>query len=463
MLLPQTKEREYRFKLALRMGLPIFALIIALISHTLVGNYATLQTSFYIESLILLVFSIYFILYLIYSGFEVKITDDVSKTFTREYLYKYITAELEKKQDYTLILISIDNLNDINSQYGIKNGDRVLQEVATWIASYFLSQKIENFPMGHIKGGDFIVGLRGKKSDFATILELMCLKSSEFKVENIEIKISGAISDTSYSRELDYIIENLFELQEETRNSKNSRDEELLNPSERDLFVINAIHKRLLSIMTQDVFSQGKVAFKECYITLKTSSGKPLFTKSYMKVINRLGLRLEYDMMIIEELLLRANKEDTYAINIAPSSLRDKDFLVKIKELLKQKRTKLMFILSESEYYSHTSRYNTILNSLRSLGVLITIDRVGAIQTSFLYLRELNIDFIRFDTYYSNREKIVQNRAILEGFHLMAKQKGIKTWIKNIETEECLALCKELNIECLEGKLLADLKIMYEK
>ena len=80
MLLPQTKEREHRFKLALRMGLPIFALIVALISHTLIENHDTLQVSFYVEAILLLVFSIYFILYLIYSGYEVKITDDITKT-----------------------------------------------------------------------------------------------------------------------------------------------------------------------------------------------------------------------------------------------------------------------------------------------------------------------------------------------------------------------------------------------
>jgi len=65
MILPQTKEREYRFKLALRMGLPIFALILALIFHTLITNYTTLQTSFYIEAILLLLVSIYFIFFLI--------------------------------------------------------------------------------------------------------------------------------------------------------------------------------------------------------------------------------------------------------------------------------------------------------------------------------------------------------------------------------------------------------------
>ncbi|MDQ7067431.1 MAG: diguanylate cyclase [Sulfurimonas sp.] len=176
MLLPQTKEREYRFKLALRMGLPIFALLLALITHTFITNSQTLQTSFYVESLLVLVFSIYFILYLIYNGFDVKITDDVSKTFTREYLFKYLKEKLKKEQDYTLILISIDNLSDINSLYGIKNGDRVLKEVAAWIVEYLQDQKIDNFPIGHIKGGDFIIGVSGTKNEYSTVLELMLFK-----------------------------------------------------------------------------------------------------------------------------------------------------------------------------------------------------------------------------------------------------------------------------------------------
>jgi len=133
MLLPQTKEREYRFKLALRMGLPIFALVIAFIFHTFVSNYGNLNASMYIEAVLLLFVSIYFIFYLIYSGFEVKITDNVTKTFTREYLYKYLIKELHNKKTYTLILLSVDNLNDINKLYGIKNGDKVLREVVLWI------------------------------------------------------------------------------------------------------------------------------------------------------------------------------------------------------------------------------------------------------------------------------------------------------------------------------------------
>jgi len=464
MLLPQTKEREYRFKLALRMGLPIFGLIIALVSHTLIENYATLKPSFYIESVLLLVVGIYFIFYLIYSGFNVKITDDISKTFTREYLFKYLKRELKINKEYTLILISIDNLNDINAQYGIKNGDKVLQNVAEWIASYLLSQNISNFPMGHIKGGDFLIGVKGPKSEYSTVLELMCLKSSEYKVEDIEVKISGALIDTNYANELNYMIEKMFELQEKKRSFKKREGDDSINPNELESLVIHAIKKRSMILMTQDVFEGEELAFKECHIKLKTQEGKTLFPKSYLKVINKLGLGIDHDLMVLEELLLNIREDDTtiYAINVTPTSLRNEKYYSRVKELLKDSQKRIMLILSEQEYYSHTSRYNTILNSLKKSGVLIAIDRLGSLHTSFLYLRELDIDIVRFDSYYSNSIKFLENRNIIDGFTIMAKEKEIKTWIKNIESADTLALVKKTNIDYVQGRILSDLQTKYE-
>ena len=117
-----------------------------------------------------------------------------------------------------------------------------------------------------------------------------------------------------------------------------------------------------------------------------------------------------------------------------------------------------MFILHEQEYYSHISRYNSILNSLRALGVLIAIDRLGANQTSFLYLRELKVDLVRFDSYYSKEIKDGKNHSIIDGFNVMAQEKGIHTWIKNIEDEESFELAKKMKIDYIQGKFLAGLQ-----
>ncbi len=456
MLLPQTKEREYRFKLALRMGLPIFALVVAFIFHTFVSNYGNLTASMYIEAVLLLFVSIYFIFYLIYSGFEVKITDNITKTFTREYLYKYLIKELHNKKTYTLILLSVENLNDINKLYGIKNGDKVLREVVLWIAKYFKDADINNFPLGHLKGGDFIIGLEGKKEKYMTLLDLFCLKSNEFKVGDIEVKISGAIVDSRYSQELDYLIEHLFEIQ----NRKKVTKEEEINPNELESLVINAIKERNLLLMKQDVFENESLAFRECFVKLKGEDSKLIHPKTYIKVINKLSLGVDFDLLVIEEILQKSVENKIFhAINILPTSLRNDKFLFRVKELFKEYGTlNIIFVLSEFEYYSHTQRYNHILHSLKKLGIKIAIDRLGSIHTSFLYLRELDIDIVRFDSYYSNDEKLKKNFNIVDGFVIMAHEKGVKTWIKNIQTQQSFELAKKVKVDYIQGKYLSELE-----
>ncbi|QOY55824.1 GGDEF domain-containing protein [Candidatus Sulfurimonas marisnigri] len=446
------------------MVLPIFTLVIALIFHTFITSSESLNSSFYIESILVLVFSIYFIFYLIYKGFDTKITDSVSKVFTREYLYKYLKKELKDNKNYTLVLISIDNLNEINSRYGIKNGDKVLFEVAKWIGEYFKTKEIINFPLGHIKGGDFIIGLKGNKANYKTRLELMFLKADELKVDDIEVQISGAINDNSLSSDIYYLIENLFELQNHNQNYKlvaNLDDE--MNPSELESHVINAIKKRDFELMTQDVFEKDSVIINECFIKLKTQNSKLIHPKKYMKVLDKLRLMVDYDLMILEENIknCKASNRDIFAIPISPTSIRNQFFLTRVKELINgnsNAKNRIIFLLSEKEYYSRIEKYNMILQSLRKIGIKIAIDRLGSIHTSFLYLRDLDIDMVRFDSYYTKDINENKNKSVINGFNIMAHQKGVKTWIKMVENEDEYNLSKELDIDYMQGKYIASLK-----
>ena len=454
MLLAQLKEREYRFRLALRIALPIFTLTFAFISHTFITTYQTLSTTFVVESLALLVFSTYYIFYLIYNGFSIKITDDVTQTFTREYLYNYIKKEIDTKKQYTLVLISIDNLNDINMVYGIKNGDKVLQTTVKWVSDFLESQNISNFPMGHIKGGDFIIGLENTDQRYNTIVELMLLKTDNFKVDNIEVKISANITDTSYSNQLDYMVEHLFELQDvKTKNIDN------LNPNELEVAVINAVRNKQIFFAIQDVFGAKDAVFSECFVKLKTADGKIIYPKKYIKIINKLGFSIEFDLMVIEYMINNISDNKKYAINISATSLRNDKFLQKLKEFLNDGvNIKFIFIISEIEYFSYTDKFNDIIRSLKKYNIEIAVDRLGSLHSSFLYLRELDVDYMIFDRYYSNYAKIEKNIDILKGFNLMLHNRGIKSWMKNIEDKKSYDTIKTIGIDFIQGKYLSSLK-----
>jgi len=460
MLLAETKEREYRFRLALRIGLPIFAVIIAFISHTLISSYASLQPAFFFEAVLLLAGSVYFILFLLYNGFDVKIKDDISHAFTRDYLYRYFNKAIEKEKNYTLLLISIENLQDINQQYGMKNGDMVLQRFVEWSSKFFQNAGISNIPMGHLKGADFIVGLIGEKEQYDVILELLLLKSHELTVDNIELKISASMSDTHYSQDIHFIIEHLFELLEENKKVNSYKVEENMNPNELESYVREAIDNRSIKINTQAVFHHEREEFHECFVKLKLKNQKYLHPKKYMKIINKLGLGVKFELILLEEILVRFKNQNNhiFAVNISPTSLRNDTFLSYLQVLLKEHSNRFVFILAEQDYYSYTKKYNSIIKLLQDQGILFAVDRVGSLHSSFLYLRELEIDIIRFDTFYSNPSNIIENHSIIKGFNLMAKEKGIKTWFKNIEDKETLTLVEKLGVDYCQGKYLAQLR-----
>jgi EAL domain-containing protein (putative c-di-GMP-specific phosphodiesterase class I) len=469
MYLPEKKEREYRFRLALRMGLPIFALIFALVTHTFISNYENLDVAFYIESLLALIFGVYFIFYLIYSGFETKITDDVSKMFTRSYLYKYIKKELASNKNYTLVLISLDNLNDINNRYGIKSGDKVLYKVGEWICKYLEDNNISNFPIGHVKGGDFIVGLRGDSSNYFTIVELMNLKADDLKIDDIEVKLQFALNDTSFSNDLEYMVENLFEIKEFNKNKKDDdkyiKDE--LKPNDLEQYVINAIRLKKFVLLKQDIYENDKVVMRECFVKLKRPDGKFMHQKSYIKILNRLRLMGDYDFMILQKSIENCTEEGdiTLALSISPTSIRDRNFYLKVKELLEinpHVKNRVMFILSEKEYYSYTQRYSDILNNIRKLGIKITIDKVGSYQSSFLYLRELELDAIRLDSIYTKEIDNNNYLKIIDGFNEMVKGTNAKIWMKMIEDKKTYNNLKERGIDYLQGKYLSNLETIYE-
>ncbi|MEA2098729.1 MAG: GGDEF domain-containing protein [Campylobacterota bacterium] len=466
MLLPQIKEREYRFKLALRMGVPIVTLVLVLISSTLITTYESLQLVV-ISSILFLIFSVYFILHLIYKGFDVKITEPVSKVFTRDYLYKYIKKDMRFNVDYTLILISIENINFINTHYGIKNGDKIIYEIAKNIIDYIEGEKVYNFPIGHINGADFMIGLRGKKEQYISAFELFCLKYSELKINNIEVNILGAITDTTYSNDLDYMVENLFEMQEENRTKHIVLDRDDISPSDLEIYVINAIRSKSISMMTQEVFENKKPEIVELFVKLKNVNGKLLHPLTYMKVVNKLGLRTEYDMMILQKSILHYKFEDStmLAMNIAPSTLRDKKFLLKVKELIDDNlyvKNKIIFILDEIGHYSNVHDYNLILKSLKNLGIKIALDRLGMVHSTFLYLRDMDIDIVRFDSIYTKDINNKKYNSIIEGFNLMAHSLGVKTWMKMVENEEAYEFAKKIEIDYIQGKQIASLIKIYE-
>lgn len=461
MLYSKEKERVERFKLALRMGLPIFSLTLLIAFIGLSRYFETIPISFFVTSIIILTIMIYFIFYLISKGFDERITDPISHTFTREYLLSIFKKEVTKGP-YTLILVSIDNLHDINKRYSTINGDKVLRKFAEWTSDFLQEKGFDKVPIGHFKGGDLIIGLSGKKIDHTTLLDLLCIKAENKMIDDIEIDISGAIIDTTLTDDIDKLIVRLFELNQELKAQKQeSLEEEEIDPSELELSVINAIREKRFSMHFQMAKIDDGLDIAESSIKLFGKQGKLIHQKSYIPVINRLGLSREFDTLMLEYLIDLSSRHDhptIFALTLFPSTVRNQLFIEKAQILLSNNtaaKGRIMFILGEQEYYSRTRHYNDLLQAYRRMGALIALDRLGIYQTTLLYLKELEVDVVRFDQHYGKKIMDKGYQSLLRGLNISVHYLGMKTWIKMIQNHDAEILAHSIGVDYIQGNSIA--------
>ena len=467
MLLPQEKERAQRFKLALRMGTPISLLFLLILLSFFSFGDGQIPTFFLVIAVSSFGVMIYYIFYLIYQGQQERITDPITHTFSREYLIHYFKRKI-KRGEYTILLVSVRNLPEINSRYGVKKGDKVLYEVGQWIGEFFSEKEIDRFPIGHYKGSDFLIGLEGTKEPYQNLLDLMCLKFQNRMIDEIEISLSSAIIDTKYSQDLDQLITRLFDISDEKLAHQLQSDEDELDPTALEASVLKAIQKHSFSLMFQIVEEKGKASMLEASVKLINDEGKIIHQNKFIPLIHRLGLTRTFDEMILEKIVKLSENvphDIILAFSLSPSSVRNSAFLERALTLLSNNesaRGRIMFILSENEYYDHPKRYNELLQAYRRLGIFIAIDHFGAFKSTMTFLKELKVDVLRFDNSYGKHIKEKEYQNIVKGLNIVAQGLGLKSWIRMIDDDDKVKIVRKLGIDFAQGNYLGKISALEE-
>jgi EAL domain-containing protein (putative c-di-GMP-specific phosphodiesterase class I) len=189
-------------------------------------------------------------------------------------------------------------------------------------------------------------------------------------------------------------------------------------------------------------------------------------------VINRLGLSRAFDLMVLEKIihLCETGKcQSIFVISLFPSTVRNHHFFEKVQMLFTENRAargRILFMLAEREYHNQIHRYNDILQSYRRMGLLIGLDRLGSHHTTMLYMREMEVDVVRYDMHYGKHIADTRTQALIRGLDLSAHCLGVKSWIKMIEDHSGLQIAEDIGINFVQGNhigRLASLEDFLEK
>ena len=149
----------------------------------------------------------------------------------------------------------------------------------------------------------------------------------------------------------------------------------------------------------------------------------------------------------------------TIAINLSGTSLSEDRFLdYVIDELGKQKLPAgaICFEITETAAISNLARVVHFMQTLKKLGCKFSLDDFGSGLSSFTYLKNLPVDYLKIDgQFISNVADDNVDEKMVKAIHEVGNAMGIETIAERVETRQVLDKLGALGVEFAQGYYIA--------
>ena len=464
MLYSEHLERARRFRLALRMGLPILLLVAAALFALLQKSRYTITTAdIFVTSLILFI-SVYFLFFLINTGQSESFIDRLSGSFNRRALFSVLAKEMKKSPEYTILLLKIDNLPFINDHFGIDRGDQFIRTFVHIFDDYLRIKGIKEAVIGRYHGGDFIVGLPLDLQNAKKTVENFL--STYRQIEEIPLEMRFSEVEKSQAKDLEVVVTYLYDsLSESVHNgTKKENGEKRIDLSQRDSEIVEAIEAGRLLLHFVPIWHREKEAVDlfEVGVRLQTDQSGILPPKKFIPVVNRLGLEKRFDLRLCQILCDLASQIDEiyrFSFNISPFSLRNDAFVTALREMLAEKgiyRKRFILELYENRPYKEIDRYRLLLEDLKNAGFCFALDNFGASNAGFEYVKKLPVDMVQFDREFTISYDNPKTAALFKGYLQAFKAMDVATMVKWVDTPEAFERFRQLGVDYIQGFVIAN-------
>lgn len=376
----------------------------------------------------------------------------------------------KKNSDYTaLFFIDLDNFKYVNDTYGHEVGDllliifsrrlKVMLKKESDHATY--NEKIES--IARLGGDEFVVLINGFPSllEIEKLGEKVCAlfhDSFDIGVNKFNIHASVGISYTinkikdgetllSQADSAMYLAKKLGKNNyklftpeiEDKINNELKIENQLIESLKNDQFVLVFMP----AYTAQEKVLTGYEVLLRCPNLANTSVGPDIF----IPIAEKTDLILMIDLWVTEnafiklkELINKTGFKGFFAINVSSKSLRNDDFYVRLKALIKEYDidvTQIELEITETCLMPDDHQAIASLKQLKSLGVSIAIDDFGTGYTSFNQLVNYPLDTLKIDRSFvqSLGDTAAGKKPTLDIIYELAKIYELEVIIEGIETK----------------------------
>jgi len=235
--------------------------------------------------------------------------------------------------------------------------------------------------------------------------------------------------------------------------------------------ITSAVEDDRLELYFQPIIGIGedkghKRGHYELLLRMRDEDGELVGPDQFIPSAERYNLMSTLDRWVIHEALseLADRSTDgearyTLAINLSGTSLSEDRFLdFVIDELEKQQLPNgaICFEITETAAISNLSRVVHFMQTLKKLGCKFSLDDFGSGLSSFTYLKNLPVDYLKIDGQFI-RNVVEDNvdESMVKAIHEVGHAMGIETIAERVETKQVLEKLSSLGVEFAQGFYIA--------
>lgn len=147
------------------------------------------------------------------------------------------------------------------------------------------------------------------------------------------------------------------------------------------------------------------------------------------------------------------------SVNVSAKQFRNWNFASSVAAALEKTGLDPGYLeleLTESMLVDDIDQAIEIMNQLKELGVMLSIDDFGSGYSSLSYLKRLPVDYLKIDrSFVTDMEKNHSDLAIISAITEVASSLGIKVVVEGVENEQQFGLLKEKGCHIMQGYLFS--------
>ncbi|MGX9460298.1 EAL domain-containing protein [Shewanella sp. A14] len=409
--------------------------------------------------------------------------DPVSGFSTRQRFTQHIEAIAKSKtQQYgVLVVVRAAELATINQLYGRTAGDDYLAKLATCIR-----KSVSNLGLSYcfrISSGDFVIFIdRITLNEGESFLEQLKCHLDEYaqNTKSDSIAHAGmvpyeqgnepialmALADTAVSVAQTLGPNHYYQMEKLSGNEQFSNDHWKVT-------IDDLINRRSIKFYQQPIQPCNNDAeiYRELLARFYNSEGKNLPTTTVVAMAERYDMSVELDKMIVTQTIKVLTENPTITgkmgVNISASSALQDNFTMWLKDILSKHRgiaARLVFEIHESGMQTNLESSHQFVTEIHKVGSKIAIERFGLGFTSFKFFREVQPDFIKLDSSYSqNIEQDNNNKFFVRMIVDIAKRISIRVIATGVEKQEEKFILEKLLVDGLQGYYIAKPELLLNK